>query len=193
MRTAQTGTQIVASGAAVRKRRKWQGVFLDSVDIANRALPRRHVRHIAPRQRGRSDPGALRVEPHDPLVQRRFFLSRRHAGHELSQTPALQGTGTTGVRSGMASQRPRCACTDRTVRSDLKIKLHAHTERLAPFAPNKDTIGQITGALSEATLSDPADADDLIRTFNTAIKSLDGPGSTCPRRRRKGDRRTRRR
>ena len=62
----------------------------------------------------------------------------------------------------------------KNVATELKSKLHAHTDRVSTFAPNKDTIDQITGALTEAKLTDLSDVDEIIRTFGTAIKALPG-------------------
>jgi predicted ATP-dependent endonuclease of OLD family len=70
----------------------------------------------------------------------------------------------------------------KAIGNDLKTKLHAHSERLPTFASNKENIAQITAALTDARLTTPADADDLIRTFTTSIKVLSQPSSCTARR-----------
>jgi len=58
------------------------------------------------------------------------------------------------------------------VADDLRTKLQAHAERLPAFAANKDNIQTATTTLIETRLSNPEDADDLIKTFTTSIKVL---------------------
>jgi AAA ATPase domain len=55
---------------------------------------------------------------------------------------------------------------------ELKSKLQAHSERVPTFAANTDKVQQITSALLEASLTDPVEADNSLKTFTTSIKSL---------------------
>jgi len=55
---------------------------------------------------------------------------------------------------------------------ELKSKLQAHSERVPTFAANTDKVQQITSALLEASLTDPTEADNSLKTFTTSIKSL---------------------
>lgn len=60
------------------------------------------------------------------------------------------------------------------VADELRTKLLAHAERLPAFAANKDNLQTTTTTLTETRLSNPEDADDLIKTFTTSIKVLTG-------------------
>jgi AAA ATPase-like protein len=175
----------------IGKNEQGKSTFLNAIKAFNT------TEHFTPRDL----PNHLRPELDDraqaeiPIVTLWFSLEPRD--HQKLATPCHNIAQATGIKAvkhygnnytfsiinadgteGPIQQAPRDLTIVRAqimqFASDLKTKLHAHTERLATFAPNKDTIDQITGALSEAKLTDPADADDLIRTFSTAIKSLTG-------------------
>lgn len=60
---------------------------------------------------------------------------------------------------------------------ELREKLHAHGQRLPPFAENNDRIDQLTSSLVDARNSDLQDADNLIKTFTTSVKTLPGADS----------------
>jgi energy-coupling factor transporter ATP-binding protein EcfA2 len=58
---------------------------------------------------------------------------------------------------------------------ELREKLAAHMQRLPAFATNSDTIDQLTSGVLKATIQDPGEVDDIVKTFTTAMKVLTGP------------------
>jgi hypothetical protein len=55
---------------------------------------------------------------------------------------------------------------------ELRSKLAAHGQRVPAFAANTDKVNQITSALLDASLGDPIEADNVIKTFTTSMKGL---------------------
>jgi predicted ATP-dependent endonuclease of OLD family len=54
----------------------------------------------------------------------------------------------------------------------LKSKMQVHGQRLPSFAANQERIEQITAAVLSGDLRNPAQLDDLIKTYKTSLKTL---------------------
>ena len=74
----------------------------------------------------------------------------------------------------VAPDLSRATTQIRAAAQDLQVKLRGHAQRLPQFAANADKIDQITSALRDATFSDAAEIDNVVRTFTTSVKALTG-------------------
>lgn len=81
-------------------------------------------------------------------------------------------------KEGLLEHAPRDLAPSRAkikrIADVLRDKLESHAKRTPAFGANTDVLNQIIASLTEAKLTDPADANDLIRTFTTSIKGLSG-------------------
>jgi AAA ATPase domain len=120
------------------------------------------------------------IEPHDRkklagIVQDVEAVTEIRCAKHYGNNYRYWETKGDGQESGLKFALPDISAPVGKVKAtvkNLKTQLQAHAARTPPFAVNAEKIDQMISGLLDADLRDPAQVDNAVKTFATAIKGL---------------------